>query len=573
MQSPAEQTDIRGEHSAVRGRPWWLEFECVLLLVLVSGIYFSRLTEPSIRGEESRRGRIAWEMIHTGDWIVPRIQGEPLLSRPPLQNWAIALVGLVRGNVDVVAVRLPSVLATLLTALLLYGYGRTFLSPLGALAAGLAYPTMGHVLELGRLGETEAMFTFLLSASLLAWHWGFVAGRSALSIWSTSYVLVALATLAKGPQAPVYFAGAVGVFLLLSGRWRYAVSWPHVAGIALFALILGAWQVPCYLALGWKGVTQLYCSDVALRFGDTRWITFAKHLVTFPSEVLFGCLLPWSCLLIPFVNREFRRTIGGSRPQILFVAASIGVAFLSVWLTPEAMPRYFMPLYPCFALLVGLVADRCVTVVGPAQWQNVWEAFWASLAILMAVGGVAVLAVSWSEPASIAAQPLKFAWVFAALAMACGGVTFWACQARTVARARAAMTALSLFLGLSCSGAMVNSQIRKSENAALAVGKLKQHLPKDQHLVSFGQVHHLFLFHYRDAVEVQPWPATAAQADPNLTWFCFDGERPLPIPFPWEVVDVISCDRYVRATPEQKVIVGRRLLPSELASRPKQEVQ
>src|SRR5207249_3359112 len=99
-----------------RKRPtWWLELELALLVVLVVAAYFTRMTALSVRGEESRRGLIAREMMNTGDWIVPRCQGIPLFSRPPLQNWLIALTATVRGDVDLVALRFPSDCAILLT--------------------------------------------------------------------------------------------------------------------------------------------------------------------------------------------------------------------------------------------------------------------------------------------------------------------------------------------------------------------------------------------------------------------------------------------------------------------------
>src|SRR6187402_2233960 len=108
-----------------RGWTRYFERELGWLLILVVMFYATRLTALSIRGEESRRGRIAWEMIHSGDWLVPRVQGLPRLSRPPLQYWTIALVGEWRGAVDAAAVRLPSILATLLTVLMIYAYGRS----------------------------------------------------------------------------------------------------------------------------------------------------------------------------------------------------------------------------------------------------------------------------------------------------------------------------------------------------------------------------------------------------------------------------------------------------------------
>ena len=79
----------------------------------------------------------------------------------------------------------------------------------------------------------------------------------------------------------------------------------------------------------------------------------------------------------------------------------------------------------------------------------------------------------------------------------------------------------------------------------------------------------MFLFHYGQRVHLEPWPIAGAAVDDDLTYFCFDGEKPRtqPIPFPWEVVDVISCDRYRRSIPDQKVVIGRRLTPAEVAAR------
>ncbi|HZN33935.1 MAG TPA: glycosyltransferase family 39 protein, partial [Pirellulaceae bacterium] len=123
----------------------WIEPELALLLAIVCVIYLTRLAAPNLRGEETRRGRVAVEMIQTGDWIVPRQQGQLFLSRPPLQNWLIGLCGLVRGEVDWLAIRLPSALATILLAGLIYSYARGCLSPAGSLVAGLSFATMIQV--------------------------------------------------------------------------------------------------------------------------------------------------------------------------------------------------------------------------------------------------------------------------------------------------------------------------------------------------------------------------------------------------------------------------------------------
>ena len=100
-------------------------------------------------GEESRWASAAREMIATGDWIVPRQQGTVFPERPPLGSWAMALVALVHGDVDLVAIRLPSALATLALVLLIYLYARRWVGRLGSLAAAAIYATFGQVMQIG----------------------------------------------------------------------------------------------------------------------------------------------------------------------------------------------------------------------------------------------------------------------------------------------------------------------------------------------------------------------------------------------------------------------------------------
>ena len=235
-------------------------------------MYFTRLAGTPFSGEETRRAQVAREMAYWGDWIVPRQQGEPLLSRPPLHNWAIALAARLSGQFDETSTREPSALAVLLCVVVIYGYGRTFLGRWGALAAAAAFATMGHVLQLGRLGEDEAFYILLVAGSLLAWRWADAVGRAPLWAWSIGYVLAALGMLTKGPQAPIYFAAGVGAFLMLSGRRRELLGWPHAVGLALFLAVWGAWQIPFWLRTSGGDSCALLLTEIAMRFAaPARW--------------------------------------------------------------------------------------------------------------------------------------------------------------------------------------------------------------------------------------------------------------------------------------------------------------
>jgi 4-amino-4-deoxy-L-arabinose transferase-like glycosyltransferase len=552
--------DLAKPHKA--GSFSWWEKEIALLTLLVLGIFATRLTYLPIRGEESRRAQIAREMMQTGDWVVPRQQGEPFFSRPPFANWLIAAAAYIRGECDATAARLPSILATLLTTLLIYRFGRTFMSRLGAMTAGAAYATMAQVMELGRLAETEAVFTLLVSASLLVWHWGYSQGWPAARTWTIAYLLAALGTLTKGPQAPIYFTGAVVCFLLLTRNWRYLITRAHALGLVVFAVVVAAWQVPFYFKLGWSGVRQIWTADTAMRFADIDRATAVHHLTTYPLEIL-SCTMPWSLLVFCFLSRAFRQSIGTARSHVLFLATCLAFTLPSCWFVPGAQSRYFMPLYPCLATLIGLAVERCMSSSAGSPVRKIWSFYLFGLAINLAGLALLVLGVSVFHFPSIPrlAQPPLTALVYSLAAVGMAWMTWKYRHSADHRLGQVGMLVSAGFVGLVYTVGVLNSLGQKSEDAALSVALVKERLPDREHMVSFGPINHLFAFLYGDAIELRAWPKNTLDLEDGVTYFCFDrlGMQPINLPFPWEEVGVISCDRYRSAMPQYKVVVGRRL--------------
>jgi 4-amino-4-deoxy-L-arabinose transferase-like glycosyltransferase len=372
------------------GGAWWREREVLVLLLLVALAYLVRLNAVSLRGEEPRRAQVAFEMVQRGDWVVPREQGEPFLSRPPFQNWLIAVSSLLCGTREAWALRLPSVLALLATSLLLYGYARTCCSPAGALAAAVAFVTLGEMFTTGCQAESEMVFIALVSASLLLWHGGEARGWPETRTWVVCYLCVAMGVLTKGPQPPVYFLGPVGAYLLVTGQWRRLFGRPHVAGSLAGAAVVVTWLLLFAHREGWSLVRGVLLNDTAGRMWDWKLGEVAAHLVGFPLEVL-GCTLPWSLLLVACRRRELRSCLGSGGRQGLFMALCVGLAFPTCWIPPGGQTRYFAPLYPCVAMLLGLLIDRCTRRDVPPRAARVWERYVQSVSVVMLLSGAAVL--------------------------------------------------------------------------------------------------------------------------------------------------------------------------------------
>lgn len=540
---------------------WYREASLWLLVAVTIGIYLPRLTTLTIRGEESRRAVIAREMVDTGDWLVPRTQGVPRLSRPPLQNWMIAGIATVSGGMSSWAIRLPGVGSTLLTVILIYWYARGRLQPFGALVSGLAYVSMLQVLEQGRTGETEPVFTAMVAASQLIWHGGRDRGWKPAVYWSLAGACGGLAMLTKGLQAPIYFFAPAWCYLLLTGHWRCLLSWGHAAGCLAFAAVVGAWQVPFALTMGLENSKLIYLWNVTARFHDRRTSTFLLHLLTYPPSILFGCLAPWSILLFGFTRQPIRQQIGPRRDMLTFLLVAITICFPSVWWPPEARPRYFMPLFPAFAVLIGLAAELLLEVRDRSA-ARLWTLFVRGCVIAM---GLAALGVTgWSLfGTGPRTPPLASSLIYSLLVLTLGGLTWQVGVDLTSRSMTRGALAITVFLGLSYVGPMITSLALRSENLPARIAVLRTRLPDPPRLVSFDHVHHVFVHYFGEPVRLLPVPESLADVPDDVEYFCLEapGLSQPELPFAWELVDALPVDRNRREVPELRVIVGRIVRP------------
>lgn len=541
-------------------RYWWREREFAFLLIISVLTFCLRLSAIPLFGEEPRRALIAREMIETGDWLVPGTQGVFLASRPPLQNWMIAVMALATGSFDIWSVRLPSILSTIAAAVIVYGYLRQQIGRLGSMGGAVSFVTMLLVMEFGRSAETEAVFTVFVAASMMLWHWGWIKKWPAWRMWSVGYGLAALGMLTKGLQAPVYFVGATGLFLLVTGNWRALLTRAHLVGILVFIVIFGAWQGPFTWYRGVEDSWMIYFGDVAGRFVDRGWSKFLSHLVAYPVELLFVRLMPWSVLLLAYCSRRIREDLGTCRETVLFLTICILFSFVFVWLPPGSKARYYMPLFPSFAALVGIAIDRLAADQKSAGRSSLWTNFVWTMTCLMVGSAVVVTGVSLSMPQSVVSLSATGAFAFAA-----GALGFAYAARKSLAQSDDRMMAHGIyaiagFLALLQVGVITSVQQNRCEDIAGHVNEIRQQLPANTKLVSLGLVHHAFAFFYGHPIPIIELPD--ANLPEGQDYFCLHtyAADPPRLPFEWTQINVISCDRFKCETvPKDRVFIGRRL--------------
>ncbi|HFQ88807.1 MAG TPA: glycosyltransferase family 39 protein [Desulfobulbus sp.] len=323
------------------------------LLLLVSSLY----ARPPIPIDETRYLSVAWEMWHSGRFLVPHINGAPYSHKPPLLFWLIHLGWWLFGVNEWSARMTPPLFG--LGAILLARGLATRLWPEDATVRRLV-PFLLLGTFFWSLFATLTMFDMLVAFfALLALH-GLLrvqAGRPG-SGWALFALALALGILAKGPVILVYVAGPA----LLAPLWqeRKMAAWPawyggFLAAVAVAVALVLSWAIPAARAGG-----EEY--GQAILFGQTagRMVhSFAHQRPSWWYAALLPLLLlPWTlcgCLWKGLARVPFR-----SLPE-RFCLTVLVPGFLVLSLVSGKQVHYLLPLLPLFFLLVarglGLVAD------------------------------------------------------------------------------------------------------------------------------------------------------------------------------------------------------------------------
>src|SRR5262245_39636018 len=196
----------------------------IILLVLAwcAVLFFFGITRGELWRTESLRAIIAAEMLDSGNWLVPRLYGQPLFTKPPGMYAAIALVSWPVGEVRAWTARLPSALAAMATVFLFYGYIGRQLGRRAGFIAALILPLSVVWLDKAPSAEIDMLQLFWVSAAILAFLRALESeeeGPGRLSWWLLSLLCVAGGLLTKW-TAPVFFYGTAVPLLVWRGRLR-----------------------------------------------------------------------------------------------------------------------------------------------------------------------------------------------------------------------------------------------------------------------------------------------------------------------------------------------------------------
>jgi len=337
----------------VRNTDNWLAGSPFLFLVVLASIIFLvGLGRRHLWDGQTREAGIMAEMARSKDYVVPRLNGQPFLEKPPLYYWIASPVLRLLGE-NTYSAKIPSALAAIGGVILVFILGRKMgFSPSTAFLSAWVLATSAEYWSLGRQCMIDMTLCLFITGAMLCF---FQASRPETGgiLWRAGFVLsLACAVLTKGLIGLAIPLSALTVWLLVKKEFSLRTWFLLVFGVVLSLVPVAFW---IYLLCRQLGGNMVYEAMLANNFGRFTG-SYAEHvgpfyfyLVKFPPQ-----LFPW-LLFLPmafiFHWREIRRR--GKESPSLFALVWFVVPFLLLCIAAGKRTVYLLPLYPAAALFVG----------------------------------------------------------------------------------------------------------------------------------------------------------------------------------------------------------------------------
>lgn len=350
-----------------------------LLLILCFFLFFWELGNiPFYERGEPREGLVVWEMYKTGNWVLPKINGDYIPFKPPFFHWIGVVISTVIGDVNELTIRLPSALFATLGVLLVYSTGtRHWNEKTGRFAAIVLATTPGWW-RAATMAQVDMTLAFFMTAALLLFYFMYREGRYSQGNAMAVALLLACATLAKGPLGLLVPLLIIFVFLCLRRDFAFLKKAHPISGAVLFLLVAGSWYA---LAMRQGGsaffIRQIIEESLGTAAGD-----YGRHqpLYYYVSNFFLN-QAPWSVFVPPLAFFLYRRRRELIDDPLLFPLVWWVSVFLFFSLASGKRAVYILPLYPAFALLLGAWWR---SLGGETATEDVWVTSAAGVALAAA---------------------------------------------------------------------------------------------------------------------------------------------------------------------------------------------
>jgi hypothetical protein len=330
--------------------------------------------------DEARYGEVVREMLATGNWLIPHLNGHPYPDKPALYFWIVAFTAKFLGLSEI-SFRLLSVLATLGAITGIYQLGQSF----GGRASGFWAASLFMTSWLGLIGgHMVRMDMLVVAAAVYAWlnlHRYRESGKYSrlIAFWAFS----ALALAIKGPIT-LLFTVLPGIvwYAAEEGREGLKSIYP-LSGLVVLIGLVGLWATAVVVAGYGEYLDDIWHKQLVGRSVDS-WSH--REPFYFYLWVLPLVLMPWTGLAF-----QGQRLLWRERPVVWKeLLAFTLLPLLGLSLISGKLFIYLLPLLPGLCIAAALAALQLAEQPRVSPWFA-----WPPVFFLVIVA-VAMLWFSWT---------------------------------------------------------------------------------------------------------------------------------------------------------------------------------
>lgn len=304
---------------------------------------------PVQRTQEARVVETARQMVGRGAhaWLIPSINGEIRLRKPPLAYWMAAasfkLFGVSEGTA-----RLPNILLCWLLIGATYSIAARLFDQLTGLFAAAALLSSYMFFRYSRLAETDMPAAFFATvATELFWR---ALDTESMGLFHAAAVATGLSFFAK--QGPGFFPLIFFVTMALLRKKPRAIGKFFISGAPLTLLVVAGWWYA--YAIADQGMAQFRRELTEVTEGTDHPATFLVYI-----PWILSTTAPWSLLVAGAIVVAAQRC--RQDPVLLGLLVWSAADLVPLFFLGNKQEHYLIPLLAPLMILAAWLIRRAVT--------------------------------------------------------------------------------------------------------------------------------------------------------------------------------------------------------------------
>ena len=327
--------------------------------------------------DEAKNAEAARYMFESGDYVVPKYNGELRTDKPPLHYYFMA-TGYELFGVNAFGARFFSSVFGVLTIVITFLFTLKNFNTRAAIYSSLVLIASLHFNLQFHMSVPDPYLIFFTTWSFFSFYNAYKhKSRWALFFF---YFAIGCGLLTKGPIAIALPGLAATIFLIFSKDFRWKTIWrlQPFGGLILSLFVALPWYYEVDYRTNGQWTEDFFFKHNLSRYSEAMEGHDGIFLITFAFVFLLGMLT-----FIPFVFQSLKHASTQRKNEpLLFTLISALVIIIFFASSSTKLPNYTVPAYPVLAIVLGYYLSQ----INNSWFKNKWNQLGMILYSLLLIG-------------------------------------------------------------------------------------------------------------------------------------------------------------------------------------------